>query len=384
MNKFFIVLTIVFFWLSPSFAQSPKLFLEKTVIDLGRVKEGKIYDGSFRVENQGDSDLVLKSAQASCSCVQIKDEKEYTLKPGQEQEIKFSFNSTGYNGQVTQFIYLNTNDLENKIASIQIKAEVLAEKNSMLERFKSFSPGVIIGAGLVDGINPCAFTVLVFFISFMTFVGYSKRQTIITGSSFIFAVFLTYLLLGFGLFSFIHQLGIFRTLSRVIYIATGLLAIILGIYSWYDWRIYRRTKNPEDIKLKLPDAVKKKIQGLIRQKTDIRTPEGKERTRGLKLIATAFSCGFLVSLLESVCTGQLYVPTIVYVLKTQGLHLKAFFYLLVYNLMFILPLIVIFILGVVGVGSQKFSGFAHRHLGMVKLITAFVFFCLGVALLLIK
>jgi hypothetical protein len=226
--------------------------------------------------------------------------------------------------------------------------------------------------------------VLVFFISFLSFVGYSKKQMIITGSSFIFAVFLTYLLLGFGLFGFLHKLEVFRLLSKIVYIATGILAIVLGFISWYDWRIYSRTKDPEKIKLKLPGMVKKQIQKIIREETDIRGEKHKIKKSVFAAIIAALTCGFIVSILESICTGQLYLPTIVYVLKTQGLHLKAFTYLLVYNLMFIFPLIIIFILGVAGVGSEKFSGFAQRHLGLIKLLTAFVFFCLGVALLLIS
>ena len=384
-NPAVVVLVIMFlFCVDLSFAGSPKLYLKTNTIDLGRVKEGKIYEGSFLVQNEGDSDLVIKTAQASCSCVQIKENKEFALVPGEKKEIKFSFNSAGYNGLVTQFIYLSTNDPENKIARIEVKADVLREAQTILERFQSFSPGVIIGAGLIDGINPCAFSVLVFFISFLSFVGYSRRQILTSGLSFVFAVFLTYLLLGLGLFGFLHKLEVFRQLSKIVYLATGLLAIVLGFFSWYDWRIYRRTKNTENITLKLPNLIKKKIQGIIRQKQDDRQTGQNLRSSALKLIITAFSCGIIVSLLESVCTGQLYLPTIAYVLKTQGIHLAALIYLVVYNLMFILPLIIIFALGLAGVSSQNFSSFTHKHLGLIKLLTAFVFFSLGIALLLIS
>ena len=65
----------------------------------------------------------------------------------------------------------------------------------LVSRFKSFTPLVIIGAGLVDGINPCAFTVIVFFISFLAMQGYIKRELTAIGLCFIFSVFMTYLLI---------------------------------------------------------------------------------------------------------------------------------------------------------------------------------------------
>jgi cytochrome c biogenesis protein CcdA len=84
-----------------------------------------------------------------------------------------------------------------------------------------------------------------------------------------------------------------------------------------------------------------------------------------------------VSLLEAACTGQVYLPTIVYIVKNTKLRLKALTYLILYNLMFILPLIVIFILSLVGFSSQKFNVFLKKHLGTIKIILAFIFLLLG-------
>ena len=149
--------------------------------------------------------------------------------------------------------------------------------------------------------------------------------------------------------------------------------------SLYDWWIFNKTKDPEKIKLKLPGIIKKKIQSTIREKTDGR--EGFKDKSLIKLMLTALSCGFIVSLLESVCTGQLYLPTIVYVLGIPELRIKAWLYLIIYNLMFIAPLLVIFLFALLGTTSQTFAKLAGRHLAKVKLLTAIVFFALGIFLL---
>ncbi|NQU19041.1 hypothetical protein HQ550_02680, partial [bacterium] len=66
----------------------------------------------------------------------------------------------------------------------------------LLQKFHSFTPLAVIAAGLIDGVNPCAFTVLIFFISFLTLMGYKKRNLALIGLTFILAVFFTYLSLG--------------------------------------------------------------------------------------------------------------------------------------------------------------------------------------------
>ena len=76
MKKYIFTITLFFLFTSFSLAQEPKLFLEKTSIDLGQLKDGQIYQGSFSVENKGESELVIKTVQASCSCVKIQDDKD--------------------------------------------------------------------------------------------------------------------------------------------------------------------------------------------------------------------------------------------------------------------------------------------------------------------
>jgi len=170
--------------------------------------------------------------------------------------------------------------------------------------------------------------------------------------------------------------------SQIIYIVVAILALILGAVSLYDWWIFNKTKDAEKIKLKLPGIIKRKIQETIREKTDDRKDATKSRDL-IRLAFTAISCGFIVSILESVCTGQLYLPTIVYIMKMPELKIKAWMYLMIYNLMFIAPLLIIFLFALWGVTSQVFAKLAQRHLAKIKLLTALLFFALGLFLLII-
>jgi hypothetical protein len=362
----------------------PKAFLEKDTIDLGTLKEGQLYEFTFPVFNKGDSDLTIHSIYAPCGCVKILSPKIKTVIPAAGKlDVKYSFNSLGLDGETVKYLYVYTNDPGNLTIKVTLKASVERSKEVAMERFSSFNLMTVVGAGLIDGINPCAFTVLVFFISFLSFAGYKRKQVILLGSFFILAVFITYILIGVGLFEFFRRLEVFYFLSWLIYFATAIIAIGLGAFSLYDYWIFKKTGDPEAIKLKLPDFVKNRIHKVIRDNTGTRGTTDIQAIPRLKLALAALTSGFLVSILESICTGQMYLPTIIYVLGFTKLKLRALSYLLLYNLMFILPLVGIFLLGLFGMTSEGFAKLARRHMAKVKIITSAVFFGLGIGLLLI-
>jgi cytochrome c biogenesis protein CcdA/glutaredoxin len=242
--------------------------------------------------------------------------------------------------------------------------------------FKSFRPAVIIGAGLVDGINPCAFTVIVFFMSFLALQGYRKRELAVIGLTFIFAVFFTYLLIGLGVFQFLYRLQSFWLATRIVNYSVGAFSIILGGFAFYDFVRYKRTGSAEGLLLQLPGPIKNRIHAVIGR--HYRKPDEKRRLAGLAV--SALVTGFLVSLLEAVCTGQTYLPTIVFIFKGYN-DLKAFFYLIIYNLMFVAPLFVIFLLALFGATSQQFSRFMKEKLGFIKMMMCFLFLGLGAYLI---
>ncbi len=255
----------------------------------------------------------------------------------------------------------------------------------LIEHFRGFRPFTIISAGLIDGINPCAFTVIVFFISFLALQGYKKRELIIIGLSFIAAVFLTYLFIGLGLFSFLYRLRGFWFFVKIFNFSVGIFSFLLGLLCLYDLFKFKKTAETEGLILQLPPAVKNQIHKVIGLHYRIDKSEqsqGQNRRRRIfKLMLSALITGFVVSILEAVCTGQVYLPTIAFVLKTTHLKLEALGYLLLYNIMFIVPLLIIFLFALLGVTSQQFANFLKKHLLTVKLFMAILFFSLGVFLL---
>jgi len=269
-----------------------------------------------------------------------------------------------------------------------LKKRTVVNTNTMPEpdlvaRFKTIKPLAVVSAGLIDGINPCAFTVIVFFLSFLALQGYRRRELFLIGMVFIFTVFLTYILIGLGVFGFLYRLKSFWKVAKTFNFSVGVFSIALGGFAVYDFLKFKKTGKTEGLLLQLPAAVKNQIHSIIgmhyRQASGSRQPfQGKHV---FKLLFSALVTGFLVSLLEAVCTGQVYLPTITFVLKTTDIKLEALSYLLLYNLMFIMPLLVIFFFALMGVTSRQFSELLKRNMLVIKILMAGLFFTLGIFLI---
>jgi len=250
--------------------------------------------------------------------------------------------------------------------------------------FLSFGILPIITAGLIDGINPCAFTVIVFFVSFLSLQKYKREVLMAVGFSFIFAVFLTYILIGVGIFRFLYVFRYFYLFSKILYYLIGILCFVLAVFCFYDIWVFKKKREFKDLTLQLPQIIKNRIHSIIGNYYR-RSPLDKNldyNSQLLKLILSAWIVGFLVSLLEAVCTGQLYLPTIVFMLKEPLLRMRAFIYLILYNIMFIIPLMAVFLFALLGVSSSLFSEFMRKNIILIRVLMAVIFITFGVLIVL--
>ena len=276
-------------------------------------------------------------------------------------------------------IYINTALSERVSPSV---SKVNSPIN-LVSHFKLIRPLGVITAGLIDGINPCAFTVIIFFISFLALQGYGRREILAIGLSFILAVFIIYVLIGLGVFSFLFKLKAYWAVVNIVYKGGALLCFALACLAFYDFLNLRRRHQTQGLVLQLPPKLKQRIHRIIGRYYRRGQDSGGEykRLHILRLILSAFIVGCFISLFEAVCTGQVYLPTIVFVLKTTQLKLKAFSYLLIYNLVFILPLWLILLFAIFGVSSQQFSRLAQKHIGTIKILMVALFLGLGLFLI---
>ncbi len=243
-------------------------------------------------------------------------------------------------------------------------------EHGILKRFSQFSIYGILLAGLLDGVNPCAFATLIFFVTYLLFIGRRRKDVIIMAFFFILAVFISYFAIGIGAYNLLKYLSGIDVIAKIIFLGFGIIAIILGILSLRDYFIAKRGQ-PGKMILQLPLGIKQRIHKDI-----------KEKTAAGGIIFGSLIAGFLISFLEFGCTGQVYLPTITFMVSKAGFSLKPLFALLLYNIMFILPLIVIAFLATIFT-TKKIAKSMEAKIPLIKLLTAILFFALGILLILL-
>lgn len=258
-------------------------------------------------------------------------------------------------------------EILNNIEGLQCPQIAETSENYWIEKFESFGIFTIIFAGLVDGVNPCAMAALIFFISYLSLIGRKGRDILLIGIIFTSAVFLTYLLIGLGFFEFItNAQDKLEIISKIIYLVAGICALIFCYFSITDY-FKASSGKASKMTLQLPEKIKEIIHKIIRKQVRMKF-----------FVAAAFITGFLVSLFEFLCTGQVYLPTILYILGIPELKAKALFYLILYNFMFILPLVAIFLAAYFGTTSKAISTVFSRNIPLIKILTAILFLILAV------
>jgi len=235
------------------------------------------------------------------------------------------------------------------------------------ERMRRFTLSAVIMAGFLDGINHCAISTIVFFMSLLTVSKLNGKAFLLMGIPFCIASFLTYFLIGLGL------LRVFHSLSGFTYIRSGLnitiicILVVLAILSFRDGFRYWRTSNPRDVAVKLPSAITTKIHEIMRAGIAGRT-----------LITGGLITGTLVTALEGMCTGQVYVPTLVMLAKSGQEQGRAVSYLLVYNLVSDIPLITILVLTYFGMKTQTLLEWSMKNVVVSKLLLSVFFMAMAV------
>lgn len=228
-------------------------------------------------------------------------------------------------------------------------------------------PGIML-AGLLDSLNPCAISALIFFISVLSLARIRGRRLAVAGAAFIAASYATYFLLGFGLLGVLRSLTAFTAVKSAVDTIMIMILLVLAGVSLHDAWAFRRSGRPDDVRLQLPGRIKTRIHRLAR-----------EGVRTHRLVVAALIIGSGVTVMESVCTGQVYVPALILMARTGRSLPRVVGLLGLYNLMFVMPLIAIFALVFKGLEMPALLAWSRHHVAPAKLMLAGLF--IGMALL---
>ena len=246
----------------------------------------------------------------------------------------------------------NVNNLLAPLGTIGVddadKSETLLEKDSM--RLKA-----IAMTAIVDSINPCAIMVLIILLSSLIVMQKDKKHIVFISFTFIFAVYMTYFLIGLGLTNLIAGANIANVVTLII----GTVAILIGLANLKDAFFYRKGNWA----IEIPEAWRNKLTKIVMSAT---SPLG------------AFVAGTMVTFIELPCTGGPYLFGLSLIAHTSSL-MERILLLGFYNFVFVLPLIIIAILVIKGTMTiEKAEKLKNNNIKVMHFITGVVMLMLGI------
>jgi len=223
-------------------------------------------------------------------------------------------------------------------------------------------PAIIL-AGLLGGINPCSISMLLLLLSLLS----SKSSRILPlGLTYVASRMITYLALGFGLFSLGQLLNqdAFLSISGIIRVVVIALSLLLCALNLADF-VNARRENYGAIKVQLPAALRRFNHRLINK---VASTDTRFLMIGIFLLGVAVSAG------EFLCTGQIYVATILYLLRAGGGGRSvAFVSLLCYTLAASIPPTLLVIFCYKGKQALALSEFTRQKMPLIKIANAVIF-----------
>lgn len=232
----------------------------------------------------------------------------------------------------------------------------------------------VLGAGLLDGVNPCAIAMLLLFVSLLGFTE-KKKILILVSITYIFALFISYLLIGIGLLNILNNYADqAEILNNIINWFIFILVSFLFLLNMYDF-VVTRNEDYSKVKNQLPKWVQRYNKVIIKKFTNLINDE--DNKKGIaSVLALTFILGLTLSVTELICTGQIYVAIVNTVRYEEVSY--AYFLLVSYNIMFVIPLIIIAVIAIRSKGVMSTSNFIREHLHIIKLLNALLFLIIAV------
>jgi len=210
---------------------------------------------------------------------------------------------------------------------------------------------LVLISSLLDSVHPCSFSILLITVAFLFSVQTTRKKILQIGGTYITGIFAAYLLIGLGLLKVLH---LFNTphfmgkLGATLLIAFGVLNLINRFFPRFP------------IKLRLPSVAHGAMEKLM----------------GKVSIPAAFGLGLLVGICQFPCMGGPYLM-VIGLLRDQVTYFAGFGYLLLYNVILTIPLVVVLWFAADKILLAKMQEWKRSNLNGVKLWAGFAMIIIG-------
>src|SRR3989344_477323 len=216
---------------------------------------------------------------------------------------------------------------------------------------------LVLISSLLDSVHPCSFSILLITIAFLFGLQLSRRKILQIGGVYVAGIFAAYLAIGLGALKVLH---LFNTPHFMGKLGASLL-IIFGIIT-----LLNRFFPNMPIKFKVPSVVHRPMAKLLEQTS----------------LAAAFGLGVLVGICQFPCMGGPYLM-VIGLLRDQVTYLTGFWYLLLYNIVLIVPLVLVLWFSADKTVVDKMQEWKRDNLPLVRLVAGVAMIVLGALILLV-
>lgn len=177
---------------------------------------------------------------------------------------------------------------------------------------------LLLVSAILDSVHPCSFSILLITIAFLFGIQMSRRKILELGGTYVAGIFTAYFLIGLGILKVLHLFNTPHFMGKL----GATLLIIFGVIN-----LLNRFFPAFPIKLKIPGVMHGAMAKLMDRVS----------------FPAVFGLGFLVGICQFPCMGGPYLM-VIGLLRDQVTYFSGFSYLLLYNLILIIPLVVVLFL----------------------------------------
>ncbi|GHU65870.1 hypothetical protein FACS1894184_02530 [Clostridia bacterium] len=221
--------------------------------------------------------------------------------------------------------------------------------------------GSVAAAGLIGGLNPCALSMLLLFLSMAANTPNGARLSAV----FLVSKFVVYILIGAPLFTLFHLWNPvwLPITAKALLTAMSIVFIYMNIYDAVMVLRERYGKIRNQLPMSLRRGLHTRIQKSFEQPS-------------VGLFLAAAGLGAMVAAGEFLCAGQVYLATIINLTQTGASYITGLIMLLVYCIAFLAPSAAVSVLAARGQSIIYLSEFLRKRLSIIKAATAVFFLVL--------
>ena len=344
---------------------APRLAVPPEGVAFGEIAAGEAASKSIELRNVSSVPVAVSQVKGCCGADAAL--SAMCVEPGSAATLSVSLKPM-LPGEFSKHVQILCDDPESPVINIPVTGSAVESKTAAAA--SRWTLPTVVLAGVVDGFNPCSFAIMISLAGILAIGGRKRKARILGGLSFCAGTFVTYMLMGLGLMQALKSLEGFRVVHDVVMALLALSLFVLSFQSFRDALRFRKIPVFSVVTLKLPEGVKVLIRKIAM-----------ESWSGPAVVLAGFGCAFLVTLLDALCTGQVYVPILALVSREPGAW-RSFALLALYNLAFVSPLVAVFVLASKTTDAFQMAKWSSRNVIPAKIALGLVFALLGALVLL--